>query len=115
MNLPVEAESIPIRVDGRIGNSRVTLDTVIYEFDNGADPESIVHAYPTLDLADVYAVITYYLRHRQQVKDYLRERKVEAAKLRQEIEARQPDRDQLRAKLLARRGRQEDGHGSPRG
>ena len=51
------------------------------------------------------------MRHRQQVNDYLRERKVEAAKLRQEIEARQPDRDQLRAQLLARRGRQEDGNG----
>jgi uncharacterized protein (DUF433 family) len=119
MNLPVQAEPVPLRDDGggglRVGNSRVTLDTLIEEFENGADPESIVHGYPTLDLADVYAVITYYLRHRQEVHEYLRRREEEAEKLRQEIEATQPDRAQLRAKLLARRGRQGQGNGSARG
>ena len=70
----------------RVGSSRVSLDTVIHEFNDGADPEGIVSAYPTVELADVYAVIAYYLRHKGAVEEYLRKREAEAAELRQEIE-----------------------------
>lgn len=112
-------DPIPLRADERgtlrVGESRVTLDTLINEYENGADPESIVHAYPSLRLADVYAVIAYYLRHQDTVNDYLRTRQAEAAALRQEIESRQPDNAGLRAKLLGRRDRQEDGHASAGG
>jgi hypothetical protein len=90
------------------------LDTVIHEFEDGADPEGIVHAYPTLQLADVYAVLAYYLRHRDEVNDYLQKRQAEAAALRQEIEARQPGGTGLRAKLLARRAQQEQAHAADR-
>jgi hypothetical protein len=92
----------------------VSLDTLINEFENGADPEGIVSAYPTLQLADVYAVIAYYLRHPDEVKDYLQRREAEAADLRREIESRQPGRAGLRAELLARRARQEQGNASTR-
>ncbi len=85
------------------------MDVVLDEYDNGADPESIVNAYPTLQLVDVYAVIAYYLRHRDEVSAYLREREAAAAELRREIESQQPDRAELRAKLLARRHQQECG------
>jgi uncharacterized protein (DUF433 family) len=98
----------------RVGDSRVSLDTVIHEFENGADPEGIVHAYPTLQLADVYAVLAYYLRHRDEVNDYLRKRQAEAAALRQQIEARQPNGTSLRAKLLARRAQQEQADAADR-
>lgn len=91
----------------RVGDSQVLLDIVIREFNNGADPEGIVRGYPTLELADVYAVIAYYLRHRQEVDDYLQGRRKEAEKLRQEIEATQPGRAELRAKLLARKAKME--------
>ena len=36
-----------------------------------ATPETIVQRYSTLALADVYAVVTYYLRHRSEVEEYL--------------------------------------------
>jgi uncharacterized protein (DUF433 family) len=116
MTSPVQADPVPLRGDEggalRVGDSRVLLDTLVHEYENGADPEGIVNAYPTLHLADVYAVIAYYLRHQDEVKDYLRKRQAEAAELRREIESRRPARSDLRARLLARRDWQEQG---PRG
>lgn len=54
------------------------LDTVVAAFEQGATPEEIGLRYDTLDLADVYAAIAYYLRHRDEVGAYLRARKAEA-------------------------------------
>jgi uncharacterized protein (DUF433 family) len=111
---PVQADPVPLRADERgglrVGDSRILLDTLIDEYEDGADPEGIVNAYPTLQLADVYAVIAWYLRHKAEVSDYLRKRQAEAAALRAEIEGRQSGRGELRAKLLARRARQEQDH-----
>jgi uncharacterized protein (DUF433 family) len=106
MALILHTDPIPLRVDEhgviRVGDSQVLLDIVIREFNNGAEPEAIAHGFPTLNLADVYGAIAYYLRHRTEVDNYLDTRRQEAEKLRQEIEARQPSRLELRAKLLAR-------------
>ncbi len=119
MTPPIQADPVPLRADGRgglrIGDSRVPLDTVLHEFENGADPKGIVHGYPTLQLADVYAVIAYYLRHQDEVNGYLGRRRTEAAELRQEIEGRQAGRAALRAKLLARRDQEEKGNASAGG
>ena len=54
----------------RITGTRVSLDTLLSAFQNGCTPEQIVYKYPSLTLADVYAVITYYLRHQQEVEAY---------------------------------------------
>ena len=106
MYLSPQAESIPIETDkdgvARIGGTRVTLDTVVGAFKDGATAEEIAQRYPSLDLADVYAVITYYLRQQDTVKAYLRERQQRAEQVRQENEARF-DPQGIRARLLARR------------
>lgn len=116
MTLIFQTEPVPLRTDEyevvRVGDSQVLLDVVIREFNNGADPEAIAHGYPTLDLADVYGVIAYYLRHRQDIDNYLQGRREEAEKLRQEIEAGQPERAALRAKLLARKAQMDLKHAS---
>jgi uncharacterized protein (DUF433 family) len=115
--LTIHADSVPLRTDEhgavRVGRSRVVLDVVIEEFENGADPEGIVHAYPSLDLADVYAVIAYYLRHKEEVRIYLLAREAAAGRLREEVEANHPDRVNLRQKLLARREQMEQGRAAP--
>jgi uncharacterized protein (DUF433 family) len=115
MTRPIHADPIPVRSDEhgtlRVGDSRVTLDVVIHEYEDGADPEGIVHAYPALRLADAYAAIAYYLRHKDEVSEYLRQREAEAAELRREIEAAQGPSD-LRARLLARRDEREQTHAS---
>jgi uncharacterized protein (DUF433 family) len=111
MTLTLHTDPISLRIDEhgviRVGDSQVLLDIVIREFNNGAEPEAIAHSFPTLNLADVYGVIAYYLRHRQEIDNYLHTRRREAEKLRQEIEARQPSRVELRAKLLARKAQME--------
>ena len=117
MALTLHTDPLPLRIDEygivRVGDSQVLLDIVIREFHNGAEPEAIAHGYPTLHLADVYAVLAYYLPHRQEIEDYLDTRRQEAEKLRQEIEARQPSRVELRAKLLARKAQMELAHAPP--
>jgi len=117
MALTIHTDPTPLRVDEhgviRVGGSQVLLDIVIREFNNGAEPEAIAHGFPTLDLADVYCVIAYYLRHRKDVDDYLHARRQEAEKLREEIEAQQTNRAELRAKLLARKAQMELADASP--
>src|SRR5438445_7457250 len=107
MALTIQTDPTPLRVDEhgviRVGDSQVLLDIVIREFNNGAEPEAIAHGFPTLDLADVYGVIAYYLQHRKEIDEYLHIRRQEAEQLRREIEAKQPSRVELRAKLLARK------------
>jgi uncharacterized protein (DUF433 family) len=97
--LPVHAEPPPLRADEggavRVGKSRVSLELVVEKYENGMTPEDLVRAYDTLDLADVHAVIAYYLRHREEVRAYLQRREEEAKALRAKI----------RGRALARRAR----------
>lgn len=117
MSLIIHNDPSVLRVDengvARVGQSQVLLDVVIREFNNGAEPEAIARVFPTLNLADVYGVIAYYLRHRKEIDDYLQGRRAEADILRQEIEATQPSRVELRARLLARKAQMELAHASP--
>jgi uncharacterized protein (DUF433 family) len=55
----------------RIGSSRITLDTLVAAFHAGATPEQLVQDYPTLDLADVYSAIGYYLHNRARIDEYI--------------------------------------------
>ena len=106
MSLSTAPLSVPIRFDAygvaRIAGTRVTLDSVIAVFNQGATPEEIVESFPTLDLHDVYAVLTFYLRNRKQVESYLEEQDREAEAIRQEFEKRF-NNSGLRERLLARK------------
>ena len=57
MAFTIAPERIPLSVDAhgvvRVGGTRVTLDTVMEAFLEGASAEDIVSRYPSLDLADV--------------------------------------------------------------
>jgi uncharacterized protein (DUF433 family) len=105
--LPLHPEPPPLRVDPggavRVGGGRVSLDVVVEQYENGMSPEDLVRAYDALALADVYAVIAYYLRHREAVRAYLARRAAEAAALRATIEAERPrvGRDELLARRRA--------------
>src|SRR5689334_3241492 len=108
MTLPLEVDPAPLRTgrDGtvRVGETRVPLETVVHAFNDGATAEEIAYRYPTLDLADIYATVTYYLRHQGAVDEYIRDQETRAMQLRRKLEAQQPDRRGLRERLLARRG-----------
>lgn len=100
------AEAPPLHTDEtgvvRVGGTRVTLDTLTGAFDDGATAEQIAHRYDTLSLADIYAVIAYYLKHRAEVDAYLAEQRRLAQTVRRENERRFPA-EGLRERLLARR------------
>ena len=106
MDLVNVIESIPLKTDAhgvvRIGETRVTLDTVVYEFEQGSTAEEIAYQFDALDLPDVYAAIAYYLRHQDEVKAYLQEQERQATEIREKIEQRFPSKG-LRERLLAKR------------
>lgn len=106
MPLELVAEKPPLDQDAdgviRVGSTRVSLDSVVGAFLEGATSEEIAQQYPSLDLADVYSVISYYLRHRDEVRAYLQAREALASRVRLENEARF-DPSGVRDRLLARR------------
>ena len=106
MVLLIETEFIPMQMDDdgviRIGGSRVTLDTVVAAFETGATAEEIVQQYPSLNLADVYSVIGYYLHRRSEVEDYLQKRRQQAVEIRKQNESRF-DAKGIRERLLSRK------------
>jgi uncharacterized protein (DUF433 family) len=51
--------------------SRVSLDSVVYQFLQGESPEAIAQAFPSLSLEWVYGGITFYLAHRAEIDAYL--------------------------------------------
>src|SRR5438309_1719546 len=77
-DLTLHTVSSPLRVDEggtvRVGKSRVSLDVIVEQYENGMSPEDMVRAYDTLALADVHAAIAYYLRYRDEVTAYLNQR-----------------------------------------
>jgi uncharacterized protein (DUF433 family) len=107
VSLPLHSDEPPLRVDEggvvRIGNSRISLDLVVQQYDNGMTPEDLVRAYDTMKLADVHGAIAYYLRHRDEVRAYVDRRTAEAEALQATIEAQhpRPARSDLHAQVSA--------------
>jgi uncharacterized protein (DUF433 family) len=107
VSITIQTDPLLLREDStgslRIGNTRVLLELVLRAFLDGATPEAIVQRYSTLALVDVYAVITHYLQHREEIDHYLSDRERRAGEVREKIEQGQGDMAELRSKLLARK------------
>jgi uncharacterized protein (DUF433 family) len=109
MALTIAHEIIPLLSDSdgvvRVSGTRVTLETVVAAFSEGATAEEIAQQYASLNLADIYVVIGYYLRHSEDVAAYLQQRKVQtdAARKRNELCY---DPHGVRNRLMARRTHQ---------
>lgn len=105
MSLAIKNDPLPLEknIDGvvLVGKTRVTLDTVITSFKNGATAEEIVCQYPVLNLADVYAVIGYYLKNQTETDLYLIRRR-NIADLVHEKNKTSSDSAGIRELLLAR-------------
>ena len=86
----------------RVGGTRVRLETIINAFKNGCTAEEILLKYPSLNLTDIYAIITYYLWSREEVEGYLEERRRVEEAVRRENETRFPSAG-VRERVLARR------------
>lgn len=97
---------VPLRTDDagvlRVGDTRVSLDSVLAAFNTGSTAEEIVQQYDVLALADVYSVLGYYLDHQHEFDSYLATRKTQREQLRRELETRHQPQG-IRQRLLARR------------
>lgn len=106
MTLAIEDIKLPLRGDEygtiHVGNTRVTLDTVVAHFENRAIPEDIASAFPTLRLDDIYLTLGYYLRNKAAVDAYLAERREGGEEARKRLETEFPARV-TREQLLERR------------
>lgn len=68
-----------VNIDGdsyRITGTRVSLDSVVYDYLSGLSPESIADNFDTLSLEQVYGAITFYLSHRGDVDQHLMQNRV---------------------------------------
>ena len=74
----------------RVTDSRVSLDSVVYDFLSGLSPESIVDNYDTLTLEQVYGAITYYLAHRAEIDAHLEHNRAKFDALRLQARASHP-------------------------
>jgi len=101
---PTQTVPLVLGEDGtiRIRGSRVTLDSVIDEFKQGATAEEIQEDFPSITLREVYGAIAYYLDHAEEVERYLREQELAGETTRRLIEADQ-DLANLRKRIRERR------------
>ena len=106
MNTPAVMDTVPMAMDAdgviHVAHTRVTLDTLIQAFQDGATAEEIAQQYSAVSLADIYSLIGYYLHRRPEIEAYLARRRRVAEQVRQENEARFNPAG-IRARLLARR------------
>lgn len=106
MSIQIENQAPPLHLDPdgvvRVGDTRVTLDSLVAAFTKGFTAEEIAQQFPSVALVDVYAVITYYLRHREDVERYLAVRRERAGNVRQTNPSISEQKD-IRERLMARR------------
>ncbi|MCS7190952.1 MAG: DUF433 domain-containing protein, partial [Fimbriimonadales bacterium] len=96
---------LPLRLDEngaiRVGDTRITLETVLTQFQQGSSPEMIVLSFPTLRLENVYTLIAYYLHNRALIDEYLQTARQDADEWFAQLEAQQGTA-QLRQQLIER-------------
>ena len=56
-----------------VEGTRVSLDSVVIRFQEGASPEKIVQSFPALKLSQVYGAIAYYLENEKTIGEYIAE------------------------------------------
>jgi len=61
------------KIDGvhRVGDTRVSLDSLVYLFREGMSAESMVESYPALTLEEVHGAIAFYLANENEIDAYL--------------------------------------------
>ena len=86
--------------------SRVSLASIIYEYREGAAPETIRQNFPTLSLEQIHGAIAFYLCHQEQADAYLRDLEKEWEELESSAKPAsaelQQRLDEARKRLLAR-------------
>ena len=56
-----------------VAGTRISLDSVVYSFNEGKSPEAIQEDFPLLKRSQVYGAIAFYLDHQAEIDQYLEE------------------------------------------
>ncbi len=102
-------QTVPLTVwkDGsiRVKGSRLLVDIIINSHQCGECPEHISESFPAVSVAEVYAIIAYYLTHKAKFEKYLAKREKEAEEIKKRIESLPNYRErgnQIRKMLIIR-------------
>jgi uncharacterized protein (DUF433 family) len=102
----IQPETAPLRMDEhgvcRVAGTRVTLESILVPFLEGATAEDIAEQFPSVPLADVYATIAFYLKHRSETDAYLRDVEKQEEAVLCDVRSRFP-LTELRQRLIQRR------------
>jgi uncharacterized protein (DUF433 family) len=74
-----------------VTGTRVSLDSIVYQFREGQSAEGIAADFPVLSLEQVYGAIAYYLGHREEIDAYLREGEAQFEREREEERRADPE------------------------
>ncbi len=105
-------QKIPLSLwkDGsiRVKGTRLLIDMIVNAHNRGICPEEIFDSFPSDEytVADIYSIISYYLKNKKKIDNYLAKREKEAQEIQKKIESLpnyQENRKDLRKKLLTRR------------
>jgi uncharacterized protein (DUF433 family) len=72
----------------RIQGSRMSLDSLVHAYWEGLSPEAIVDDFPTLSLEQIHGAIAFYLKHRQDIDQYMANQENRWEEFRRESEAK---------------------------
>jgi len=89
----------------RVGQSRVTLETVVSAYETGATAEEVALEFSAVTLAQVYGVIAYYLQHKKDLEPYFTARQKAVAQALTDIAQHQAV-SHIRERLLVRQAAQ---------
>ena len=101
-------QTVPLEMweDGtiRVGGTRLLIDMIVDYHNRGECPEDIYEAFPSkyYTVADVYAVIAYYLSHQRAIDKHLLDKAKKAEKVWEKIE-NDPKHIEFTAKLRRRK------------
>jgi uncharacterized protein (DUF433 family) len=57
----------------RVGNTRVSLDSLVYLYREGMSAESMVECYPAVSLEQVHGALAFYLANQKEIDAYVAE------------------------------------------
>src|SRR5437016_11997030 len=56
-----------------VAGTRISLDSIVYSFNEGQSPEAIQENFPSLKRSQIYGAIAFYLDHQTEIDKYLEE------------------------------------------
>lgn len=84
---PTQEVPLSVSEDGtlRIASTRVSLDSGLHHYQQGATAEEIALRFPALRLADIHSCLAYYLNHQEALGEYMSRQQQHADALQQRV------------------------------